>query len=153
VFYLEFNSQTKSGQPPSASGQPPAPPKKEQKKQKKSKRDPSISGVFSLFGDDQVEDAASPNQMKVREEQSQKTIEDLNKQKKQFSDSANILNQKIELAESKTKELEDLKIKIQNEINDLKESKILLIRRTEMEMRHMRKLMSDPDSAFEQHQY
>jgi len=132
------------------SEQPPAPPKKSTKsREKKSKRDPSISGVFSLFGDDQIPEQASPQMVQQRQEQTKTTLNDLTRQKREFAETADTLQQKIELEESKTKELEDKRIRIEREIIELRESKILLIRSTEMEMRNMRKLMADPDSAFE----
>jgi len=132
------------------SEQPPAPPKKSTKsREKKSKRDPSISGVFSLFGDDQIPEQASPQMVQQRKEQDQTTLNDLTRQKREFAETADKYHQKIELEENRTKELEELKIKIAREIIELRESKILLIRNTEMEMRKMRKLMADPDSAFQ----
>lgn len=132
------------------SEQPPAPPKKPAKKsERKSKRDPSISGVFSLFGDDQIPEQASPQMIQQRQEQNLTTVNDLNRQKKEFAETADNLQQKIELEETRTNELKALRIRIEREIVELRESKIQLIRATEMEMRHMRQLMADPDSAFQ----
>jgi len=127
---------------------PPPPPKKKSQSKKKSKRDPSISGVFNLFGneDEQIPSPAAPKMVEQRKEQTIITLNDLSQQKRDFAEQADHLEQKIELEENRTTDLESMIERIQREIQELRESKIQLIRSTEMEMRNMRTLMSDPDS-------
>lgn len=111
------------------------PKKTEGKKQRKGKRDPSVSGVFGLFGD---EEDNAPKQDSV----DRNSIHDqLRKQAKVEEVRVKKLDAELEQEEIRTGELEDQIKKIQQDMRDLKETKLLLVTATANEIDRMRKML------------
>jgi len=111
-------------------------PKTEEKKpQRKGKRDPSVSGVFGLFGDEEEE---TPKQESV----DRSSIHDqLRKQAKVEEIRVRQLDAELEQAEIKSQELQDQMKTIQQEMEDMKQTKLALITSTAKEIDRMRRML------------
>lgn len=125
MFSATGSKDTVGSLPPAAAAKKP---------QRKGKRDPSVSGVFGLFGD---EDDA-PKQDSV----DRNSIHDqLRKQSKVEEIRVRQLGAELEQAEIETKELEDRMKQIQIEMENMKQTKLALITSTAKEIDRMRQML------------
>merc|ERR1719173_402062 len=137
-------TQTQSQkQKPKNDGLGALPPKKtEQKKQRKGKRDPSVSGIASLFGDDDEDE-----QPDLKSEQKDTGVKEgeihkeLNNQKAGFIKKQKDIKMKLERQKIKQDDLEGRIKKLQLKRDALVSSKKMLAQMTAQEMERMREII------------
>jgi len=118
-------------------------PKKENKgKQRKGKRDPSVSGIASLFGDD--DDDEQPDLKSEKQDSGVKEAEihkDLKNQTQALQQRAKQTEMQLDLQKSKTADLEMRIQKLQATRDALAKSKQKLAQMTAVEMDRMRSII------------
>jgi len=119
------------------------PPKKsEPKKQRKGKRDPSVSGIASLFGDD--DDDEQPDLKSENKDSGVKEAEihkDLKNQSEALKQKQRQIDMKLDLQKTKKEDLEAKIKKLQAKRDALANSKVMLVQMTAMEMDRMRSII------------
>jgi len=118
------------------------PPSKPQKKQRKGKRDPSVSGIASLFGDDDEDE--QPDLKSESKDSGVKEVEihkELNNQKEGFIKKQEDIKVKLDRQKVKQKDLEGRIKKLQQKRDALVSSKKILAQMTAMEMERMREII------------
>jgi len=118
------------------------PPSKSQKKQRKGKRDPSVSGIASLFGDDDEDEQpdlkSESKDSGVKEDEIHK---ELNNQKQGFIKKQKDIKVKLDRQKVKQTELEGRIKRLQQKRDALVSSKKMLAQMTAMEMERMREII------------
>jgi len=119
------------------------PPKKsEPKKQRKGKRDPSVSGIASLFGDD--DDDEQPDLKSENKDSGVKEAEihkDLKNQSEALKQKQRQIDMKLDLQKTKKEDLEAKIKNLQAKRDALANSKVMLVQMTAMEMDRMRSII------------
>jgi len=118
------------------------PPKTEKKKQRKGKRDPSVSGIASLFGDD--DDDEQPDLKSEKQDSGVKEAEihkDLKHQTQALQQRAKQTEVQLDMQKSKKEDLEMRIQKLQATRDALAKSKQKLAQMTAVEMDRMRSII------------
>merc|ERR1719210_3050947 len=105
---------------------------------RKSKRDPSVSGIASLFGDDDEDDEEPDLKTKDSGVKEAEIHEDLRNQIDTVKTKANGLSMKLDLEKTRKEDLERKIKELMSVRNALAESKHALARQTAVEMDRMR---------------
>jgi len=112
------------------------------KKQRKGKRDPSVSGIASLFGDDDEDE--QPDLKSEQKDTGVKEVEihkELNNQKAGFIKKQKDIKMKLERQKIKQDDLEGRIKKLQLKRDALVSSKKMLAQMTAQEMERMREII------------
>jgi len=130
-------------QQPKKDGLGALPPKKtEKKKQRKGKRDPSVSGIASLFGDDDEDEQPDLKSETKNSGVNEAAIHaDLKKQQEVLKQKQTQLSLKLEREQTKSQDLEAKIKQLQDRRDALAKSKQMLAQMTAVEMDRMRSII------------
>jgi len=118
------------------------PKKSEQKKQRKGKRDPSVSGIASLFGDDDEDEQPDLKSETKNSGVNEAAIHaDLKKQQEVLKQKQTQLSLKLEREQTKSQDLEAKIKQLQDRRDALAKSKQMLAQMTAVEMDRMRSII------------